>query len=74
MIHKFKVGQSVIPVSPARPSRNTYLVVKQLPPTSHEPQYWIQGVKSGHDCIVCETEIELAQDRLPHRTSASLRF
>jgi hypothetical protein len=74
MIHKFKVGQSVIPVSPARTSCNMYLVVKQLPPTSHEPQYWIQGVKSGHDCIVCETQIELAQDHPSHRIAASLRF
>ena len=74
MIHKFKVGQSVIPVSPARASRNTYLVVKQLPPTSHEPQYWIQGIKSGHDCIVCETQIELAQEHPSQRISATLRF
>ena len=72
MIHKFKVSQSVISASPLRPSRNTYLVVKQLPPTSHEPQYWIQGVKSGHDCIVCESQIEAAENSRPPLSHASL--
>jgi hypothetical protein len=76
MIHKFKVGHYVIPASPLRPNCNTYLVVKQLPPTSHEPQYWIQGVKNGHDCIVCESQIEAAEDdrqRLPHASLGSLK-
>ncbi|MCC2653758.1 MAG: hypothetical protein K0Q60_3924 [Microvirga sp.] len=49
MIHKFEVGQAVVPACPLRPSRNTYLVVKQLPLTSYEPQYWIQGTRSGVD-------------------------
>jgi hypothetical protein len=72
MIHKFQVGQSVIPTSPLRPSRNTYLVVRQLPPTSYEPQYWIQGVRSGLDCIVCESQIEAADDHRPRFSPTSL--
>jgi hypothetical protein len=76
MMHKFKVGQSVIPARPLRPSRNTYLVLKQLPPTSHEPQYWVQGVRNGHDCIVCESQIEAAgvhRMRLPHASLGYLK-
>jgi len=65
MIHKFEVGQSVVPASPLRPSRNTYVVLKQLPLTSYEPQYWVQGLKSGADCIVCESQIEAADDHQP---------
>lgn len=72
MIHKFKVGQSIIPAHPLRPSYNTYLVIKQLPPTSHEPQYWVQGVRSGHDCIVCESQIEAAENHRPHLPHDSL--
>lgn len=72
MIHKYKVGQSVIPASPLRPSHNTYLVIKQLTPTSHEPQYWIQGVRSGHDCIVSESQIEAAEVRRPRLSYTSL--
>lgn len=75
MIHKYEVGQSVVPASPLRPSQNTYVVVKQLPLTSHEPQYWIQGVRSGHDCIVCESQIEAAEGRmsLSHTKFGSLK-
>jgi hypothetical protein len=65
MIHKYEVGQSVVPACPLRPSRNTYVVLKQLPLTSYEPQYWIQGVRSGVDCIVCESQIEAADDHQP---------
>src|SRR5215218_11520729 len=72
MIHKFKVGQSVISASALRPRCNTYLVLKQLPLTSFEPQYWIQGVRSGHDCIVCESQIEAAEDHRPRLSYASL--
>ena len=62
MIHKFEVGQSVVPASPLRRSRNTYVVMKQLPLTSYEPQYWVQGVINGVDCVVCESQIEAADD------------
>ncbi len=72
MTHKFKVGQSVVPANPLRSSCNTYLVVKQLPLTSYEPQYWIQGVKSGVDCIVCESQIEAAEGDLPSLSIATL--
>ncbi len=72
MIHKFKVGQSVVPANPLRSSCNTYLVVKQLPLTSYEPQYWIQGVKNGVDCIVCESQIEAAEGHVPSLSFASL--
>lgn len=72
MIHKFEVGQSVVPASPARPSRNTYVVLKQLPLTSYEPQYWIQGVKNGVDCIVCESQIEAADDHHPRLSFGSM--
>lgn len=65
MIHKFEVGQSVVPACPLRPSRNTYVVLKQLPLTSYEPQYWVQGLRSGVDCIVCESQIEAADDHQP---------
>lgn len=72
MIHKFDVGQSVVPASPLRPSRNTYVVVKQLPLTSYEPQYWIQGERSGVDCVVCESQIEAADDHQPRLWLAAL--
>ena len=72
MIHKFEVGQSVVPASPLRPSRNTYVVLKQLPLTSYEPQYWVQGLKSGADCIVCESQIEAADDHQPSVSFAAL--
>ncbi len=72
MIHKFEVGQSVVPASPLRPSRNTYVVVKQLPLTSYEPQYWVQGVRSGVDCIVCESQIEAADDHQPSLSFAAM--
>ena len=72
MIHKYEVGQSVVPASPLRPSRNTYVVVKQLPLTSYEPQYWIQGVRSGVDCVVCESQIEAADDHSPSLWLAAL--
>jgi hypothetical protein len=73
MIHKFKVGQAVVPACPLRPNRNTYLVVKQLPLTSYEPQYWIQGIRSGVDCIVCESQIEAADDHQPSLSFAAMR-
>jgi hypothetical protein len=60
MIHKFEAGQFVVPAHPLRPSRNTYLILRQLPSTSYEPQYVIQGVSSGIECIVCESEIKAA--------------
>ena len=72
MIHKFEVGQSVVPASPLRPSRNTYVVVQQLPLTSYEPQYWVQGVRSGVDCIVCESQIEAADDHQPSLSFAAM--
>ncbi len=72
MTHKYKVGQSVVPASPLRGSYDTYLVVKQLPPTSYEPQYWVQGMRSGMDCIVCESQVKAAGDRQPSLASASL--
>ena len=72
MIHKFEVGQAVVPASPVRPSRNTYLVVKQLPLTSYEPQYWIQGTRSGVDCVVCESQIEAADDHQPSLSFAAM--
>ena len=72
MFHKFEVGQSVVPASPLRPSRNTYVVLKQLPLTSYEPQYWIQGLTSGVDCIVCESQIEAAEGDLPSLSIAIL--
>ena len=72
MIHKYEVGQSVVPASPLRPSRNTYVVVKQLPLTSYEPQYWVQGVRSGVDCVVCESQIEAADDNQPRLSFAAL--
>lgn len=72
MIHKYEVGQSVVPASPLRPSRNTYVVVKQLPLTSYEPQYWIQGVRSGVDCVVCESQIQAADDHQPRLSFAAL--
>jgi hypothetical protein len=72
MTHKFEVGQPVVPASPLRPGRNTYLVVKQLPLTSYEPQYWIQGVRSGVDCIVCESQIEAADDHQPSLSFAAM--
>jgi hypothetical protein len=72
MIHKFEVGQSVVPASPLRPSRNTYVVVRQLPLTSYEPQYWVQGMKSGVDCIVCESQIEAADNHQPRLSFATL--
>ena len=72
MIHKFEVGQSVVPARPLRPSRNTYVVLKQLPLTSYEPQYWIQGMGSGMDCVVCESQIEAADDHQPSLWFASL--
>jgi len=72
MIHKYEVGQSVVPASPVRPSRNTYVVVKQLPLTSYEPQYWIQGMGSGVDCVVCESQIEAADDHQPSLWFAAL--
>ncbi len=72
MIHKFEVGQSVVPANPLRPSRNTYVVVKQLPLTSYEPQYWVQGVRSGVDCIVCESQIEAADDHQPSLSFAAM--
>lgn len=72
MIHKYEVGQSVVPASPLRPSRNTYVVLKQLPLTSYEPQYWVQGLKSGVDCIVCESQIEAADDHRPSLWLAAL--
>jgi hypothetical protein len=72
MIHKFEVGQTVVPASPLRPSRNTYVVVKQLPLTSYEPQYWVQGVRSGMDCIVCESQIEAADDHQPSLSLAAM--
>lgn len=72
MIHKFEVGQAVVPACPLRPSRNTYLVVKQLPLTSYEPQYWIQGTRSGVDCVVCESQIEAADDHQPSLSFAAM--
>ena len=72
MIHKFEVGQSVVPANPVRPSRNTYVVVKQLPLTSYEPQYWVQRIGSGVDCIVCESQIEAADDHKPSLWFAAL--
>jgi len=72
MIHKFEVGQSVVPACPLRPSRNTYVIVKQLPLTSYEPQYWVQGMRSGVDCIVCESQIEAADDHQPSLWLAAL--
>ena len=72
MIHRFEVGQYVVPASPLRPSRNTYVILKQLPLTSYEPQYWIQGIKSGMDCIVCESQIEAADDHQPRLSFAAL--
>ncbi len=72
MIHKFEVGQSVVPASPLRPSRNTYVILKQLPLTSYEPQYWVQGVSSGVDCIVCESQIEAADDHQPSLSFAAM--
>jgi hypothetical protein len=72
MIYKFEVGQAVVPACPLRPSRNIYLVVKQLPLTSYEPQYWVQGVRSGVDCIVCESQIEAAGDHQPSLSFAAM--
>ncbi len=72
IIHKYEVGQSVVPASPLRPNRNTYVVVKQLPLTSYEPQYWIQGVRSGVDCVVCESQIEAADDHQPSLLFAAM--
>ena len=72
MIHKFEVGQAVVPACPLRPSRNTYLVVKQLPLTSYEPQYWIQGTRSGVDCVVRESQIEAADDHQPSLSFAAM--
>jgi hypothetical protein len=72
MIHKYEVGQSVVPACPLRPRRNTYVVLKQLPLTSYEPQYWIQGVRSGVDCIVCESQIEAADDHQPSLSFAAM--
>lgn len=66
MIHKFEVGQSVVPACPLRPSRNTYVILKQLPLTSYEPQYWVQGMRSGADCIVCESQIEAGDNHQPN--------
>jgi len=65
MVHKFKLGQCVIPARPQRRSCGAYIVVKQLPDTSYEPQYWIQGVASGIDCIVRESEIKAAETAEP---------
>jgi hypothetical protein len=72
MIHKFGIGQAVVPAYPLRPSRNAYVVVKQLPLTSYEPQYWIQGVRSGVDCVVCESQIKAADDHQPSLSFAAM--
>jgi len=72
MIHKFKVGQCVVPAGPPRPGHSTYLVLKQLPGTSYEPQYWIQGERSGIDCIVRESQIKAADGTPPHLGSINL--
>jgi hypothetical protein len=77
MVHKFKSGQSVVPASPRRPSCGTYLVLKQLPDTSYEPQYWIQGVHNGVDCIVRESEIRAAESveiGSPFPSSGALKY
>lgn len=72
MIHKFKVGQFVLPAGSPRPDCDTYLVLKQLPGTSYEPQYCIQGERSGIDCIVRESQIKAADSAPPHLGSTSL--
>ncbi len=72
MIHKFGIGQAVVPACPLRPSRNTYVVVKQLPLTSYEPQYLVQGTRSGVDCVVCESQIEAADDHQPSLSFAAM--
>lgn len=62
MDHKFRIGQSVMPANSRQASPSTYRVVQLLPATSHEPQYRIQGVTSGIDCIVRESEIKAAEE------------
>jgi hypothetical protein len=62
MIYKFEVSQSILPTNPVRPRRNTYLFVKHLPLISNEPQYWVEGMRSGLDCIVCKAQIEATDE------------
>ncbi|WP_230532774.1 hypothetical protein [Microvirga roseola] len=62
MVHRFKIGQTVMPAACQRANPNKYLVVRQLPDTSYEPQYLIQGETSGIDCIVRESEIREADN------------
>jgi hypothetical protein len=62
--HRFKVGQVV--VSPtggpdALIPQGQHVIVRLLPIAGHEPQYRIRSSFDGHDRVVLESQIRLAE-------------
>ncbi len=58
MMHKFQVGQTVLPAHPRGANPSTYVIVQVLPETSHERQYRIRALSSAAECVVGETQIK----------------
>jgi hypothetical protein len=58
--YKFQVGQ-MVELEPAR-SRNipggSYVVTKQMPVSSGEPEYRIKSIKEPHERVVSESDLQ----------------
>jgi hypothetical protein len=66
--HRFKVGQTVVAPSEGRDlhiPRGPLVVVRLLPVANGEPQYRVHSADEGHDWVVLERQIRLAEEERP---------
>ena len=74
--HRFKVGQTVVAPTISGPSamipRGQHLIVRLLPVSGRDPQYRIRSSVDGHDRVVKESQIRLA-DQQPSIAEPSVR-
>ena len=67
--HRFKVGQTVVAPSEGRDTlhipRGPLVVVRLLPVADGEPQYRVRSANEGHDWVVLERQIRLAEEERP---------
>jgi hypothetical protein len=65
--HRFRVGQTVVAPTISGPSamipRGQHLIVRLLPVSGRDPQYRIRSSVDGHDRVVKESQIRLADQQ-----------
>ena len=58
MIHRFQLGQTVVPPSASIPP-GPYVIVRLLPLVRGEPHYRVKSVVDGHERALLEGQIRL---------------